>query len=305
MKEGSMNIAFLGTGLLGYPMAEKLCEAGHEVFVYNRTRARAEPLAAKGARVCSSVKEAVNPCECVILMLTDAAAIRQAMISDPAVKLSGKTVIQMGTISPTESRQLAGEVADRGGDYCECPVLGSIQEAKNKRLILMFGGSLAQWGRWKDFLLCFGPAPRRIGEAGAAAALKLALNQLIAAHICAFSLSLGLVEKSQVDRETFMDILRQSALYAPMFDKKMPKMAARDFSNPNFPVRHLLKDVNLFLSEAGRHGLGTPALEGVRRLLEQAMADGMGALDYSAVYNTVAPAETARPGGHRKRKTNG
>lgn len=300
-----MTIAFLGTGLLGYPMAEKICEAGHEVCVYNRTRAKAEPLSAKGARVCSSVKEAVNPSECVILMLADAAAIRQAVIADSTVNLSGKTVIQMGTISSTESRQLAAEVASRGGDYCECPVLGSIQEARTKNLVLMFGGSPAQWARWKDFLLCFGPAPRRIGEAGAAAALKLALNQLIAAHICAFSLSLGLVEKSQVDRETFMDILRQSVLYAPMFDKKMPKMLARDFSNPNFPVRHLLKDVNLFLSEADRYGLGTPALEGVRRLLEQTMAGGMDMLDYSAVYNTIAPAETVRPGAQRKRKANG
>ena len=291
-----MNVAFLGTGLLGYPMAEKLCEAGHAVFVYNRTRAKAEPLAKKGAKICPSAAEAIAPSECVILMLTDQAAIREVVFSKTGAPtdFSGKTMLQMGTIAPSESRELAGQVKARGGEYLECPVLGSIAEAKAKNLVLMVGGTTQQFDRWKDFLRCFGPAPRRIGEVGTAAALKLALNQLIAAHICAFSLSLGLVENSGVDRETFMEILRPSALYAPMFDKKMPKMVKREFAEANFPVQHLLKDVKLFLEEGRRYGLGTSALDGVRRLLEQTIEKGMAKDDYSAVHNMISPAKGKR-----------
>ncbi len=84
-----------------------------------------------------------------------------------------------------------------------------------------------------------------------------------------------------------MGILRESPLYAPTFDKKLPRMRERDFTNPNFPVAHLLKDVDLFLEEAGRMGLATESLDGVRQLLKNTIAQGWGEDDYSALFNGI------------------
>lgn len=285
-----MKLAFIGTGLMGQRMAIRLLNAGHELAVYNRHRDKAEPLAAGGARVCDSPREALEGAAAAIAMLTDAGALR-ALLLDAATcpALSGVTVIQMATIAPQQSRDLLHDIQASGGDYFECPVLGSLPEAEQGALILMAGCTREQFERWQPVLTCFGPAPRLIGPVGHAAAIKLALNQLIASLTAAFSLSLGFVQREGLDTGIFMDILRQSALYAPTFDKKLDKMLNRDFSRPNFPVQHLLKDVDLFLREARALGLNTVALEGVRPLIEEAMRKATEAEDYSALFRSVNP----------------
>lgn len=285
-----MNIAFLGIGLMGRPMAEQLKAAGHVVTVYNRTRNKVADLGKTGITVADRPEDAVRASSCVILMLADAAAIRAVLFSSAVrQELKGRTVIQMGTIGPKESRAIGKLVLEAGGDYLEAPVLGSIAEAQAGRLFVMVGGTQEQFTRWADLLRCFGPEPRLIGQVGQAAALKLALNQLIAAEIAAFSLSLGLVQKEGIAVDTFMAILRRSALFAPTFEKKLPRLLARDYANPNFSTRHLLKDVDLFLKEATTAGLNTGSLEGVRPLLEKTIERGLADVDYSALFETVNP----------------
>jgi 3-hydroxyisobutyrate dehydrogenase-like beta-hydroxyacid dehydrogenase len=285
-----MKIALLGAGLMGQPMAERLLASGHEVVVYNRTREKAEQLKPKGAAIAEEPDQAIRSAACVILMLADAQAIRQVLMSGTTWKaLAGRTVIQMGTIAPSESQALQRDVMAAGGEYLEAPVLGSIPEAQAGNLVVMVGGGSDQFERWVPLLQCLGQTPRLIGPVGQAAAVKLALNQLIASLTSAFALSLGLVLRAQVPVDMFMTVLRQSALYAPTFDKKLSRLLDRDYANPNFPTRHLLKDVDLFLSEAGHVGLETGVLEGLRRLLEQTVAENWGNADYSALFNVVNP----------------
>jgi hypothetical protein len=124
-------------------------------------------------------------------------------------------------------------------------------------------------------------------QVGAAAAVKLALNQLIASLTVGFSTSLGLLQKNDVDIEAFMAILRPSALYAPTFDKKLPRMLARDYANPNFPTKHLLKDVRLFEREASRSGLNTSALQGLAQVISSCVERGLDDTDYSAVHDSI------------------
>lgn len=284
-----MNVGFLGGGLLGRPMVERLHDAGQTVVIYNRTAAKIADLARRGLAVAAGAVEAIRTAEVVILMLADAPAIREVLLAPAArAALRGRTVIQMGTIGPRESRDLQREVADAGGDYFEAPVLGSIAEARAQRLLVMVGGTPAQLARWTELLASFGPV-RLIGPVGQAAALKLALNQLIAAEIAAFSLSLGLVRREGIEVETFMSVLKASSLFAPAFEKKLPRLLARDYTNPNFSTRHLLKDVHLFLEEAAARGLEAGCLSGPRELLERALARGAAELDYSAVYEGVDP----------------
>jgi 3-hydroxyisobutyrate dehydrogenase len=153
----------------------------------------------------------------------------------------------------------------------------------------MVGATEERFALLKPLFNSLGREPRLIGPVGKAAALKLALNQLIAAETSAFALSLGLTQRSEVSVDTFMAILRESALFAPTFDKKLPRLLKRDYHQPNFSTRHLLKDVTLCSEEAAGCGLTTSGLDGIRRILEEAIAQGRGELDYSALYDVLNP----------------
>lgn len=286
-----MDVALLGTGLMGEPMGHRLIEAGHRLHVYNRTPERAAALVQSGAIFYALPGQAIEAAECVVLMLADANAIRQVLSgSETRELLRGIPVIQMGTIAPAQSRAFAADMEALGAEYLEAPVLGSTPEAAAGALLVMVGSSAQQFERWRPLLGAFGPEPMLVGPVGQAAALKLAMNQLIAGLTASFALSLGLVRREGVEVDRFMGLLRKSALYAPTFDKKLERMLLRDFSAPNFPLRHLLKDVRLFLEAANSRRLATDALSGVERILERAAPD-MGDADYAALYDWIDPAE--------------
>jgi 3-hydroxyisobutyrate dehydrogenase len=282
-------IALLGTGLIGLPMANRLMQSGYQLIVYNRTTSKTEPLQRSGATSAQNPGEAIESAECSILVLADAGAINETLFSnDSKIDFANKTIIQMGTILPDESIAFKNKISAAGGGYFESPVLGSIPQVKEGKLIVMVGATTDQYEQSKDLLKCFGDI-HYIGEVGKAAAVKLALNQLIASLTAAFSLSLGMVQRSQIEVETFMEILRKSALYAPTFDKKLPRMLDRDFSNPNFPTKHLLKDMGLIQKESKKLGLSSQVVDGVIDLIKISLEKGFIETDYSAIYNAVNP----------------
>jgi len=287
-----MKIAFLGTGLMGGPIAGRLQQAGHTLTVYNRDRDKTRDLVRAGAVGADSPAAALNENEWVVAMLSDAAALEQTLLSPTALpRLEGRRVINMATIAPAEARAVGERVSNAGGEFMECPVLGSIPEAEQGTLILMFGGSPSQFEAAAPLLGAVGSAPVHVGELGRASALKLAMNQLIASLTAGFAASLGLIRREGVDVDTFMAVLRESALYAPTFDKKLQRMLARNFAQPNFPVKHLLKDTRLFAAAADGAGVDTGVVAAVQGLLERAEASGLGELDYSALYELVDPGD--------------
>ncbi|HEY7128795.1 MAG TPA: NAD(P)-dependent oxidoreductase [Nitrospira sp.] len=289
-------IAVLGTGLLGRAIAERCHAVGHTVIVFNRTPSKALPLQRQGIAVVSAAELAVSQADCVLLLLTDADAIRKVLLTPAcSAALQGKMIVQMGTIAPDDSLDIQRRVEQRGGAYCEAPVLGSLAEATAGTLFVMVGSTEAQFAAWSLLFRSLGRDPRRIGPVGSAAALKLALNHLIAAEMSAFALSLGLVQRSEVSVETFMAVLRESALYAPTFDKKLPRLLKRDYHRPNFSTRHLLKDVRLFCREAALRGLATDSLEGLPLMLARAIEQGLGDQDYSALFEIVNPQDRGSP----------
>lgn len=282
-----MKVGFLGTGLMGQPMVQRLLEAQLPVVAYDRTQSKSEPLKKSGAELADSPAKVIQTSDCAILMLSNALAIREVLLSeDSRSSLAGCTVIQMGTIAPRESREIQDAVVAAGGEYLEAPVLGSIPQVKKGELQVMVGASEQQFQKWCGLLRHFGE-PLLIGSVGTAAALKLALNQLIASLTSAFALSLGLVESEGVEVEQFMEILRQSALYAPTFDKKLQRMRDRNYANPNFPTKHLLKDTDLFLTQAKEAGLNVSSLEGVRKVVQRALELGFSEDDYSALFSAI------------------
>jgi 3-hydroxyisobutyrate dehydrogenase/2-hydroxy-3-oxopropionate reductase len=283
-----MKVAFLGTGLMGLPMAQRLLAANIEVIAYNRTPEKLVPLQAAGAEIVTHPRYAIREAECVILMLTNAAAIYHVLLSDTSWRtLAGRTIIQMGTITPTQSQEIRDSIVGGGGEYIEAPVLGSIPEAKAGTLTVMVGAQPHQYERNLDLLKNFGSEPVLIGPVGTASALKLALNQLIGSLTTSFALSLAFVQRQGIDVDKFMQVLRESALYAPTFDKKLPRMLEGNYSNPNFPTKHLLKDTDLFISEAQSLGLDLSSIENVQKILQTAMKMSFANDDYSALFSVI------------------
>jgi 3-hydroxyisobutyrate dehydrogenase len=286
-----MNLGLIGTGLMGKAMAIKLIENGYSLNIYNRTYIKAKDLAELGASIYDSPNKIVKDSDIIILMLSDYDAIYDVLITSNIGGFDGKTVIQMSTIAPNESIEIEKRINKLNGEYFEAPVLGSILQIANGELIILVGGSDEQYEKTQKLFACLGKKKNilHIGVVGKAAAIKLALNQLIISETVAFSMSLGYLIENNLDIDLFMEILRSSALYAPTFDKKLPSMLNRNFEKPNFPLKHLLKDLDLILGEFSEGGIDTNSLKGIRRILLNSIEKGFGDSDYSALYNSVHP----------------
>lgn len=283
-----MKVSVLGAGLMGSPFCLRLLGEGHEVTVYNRSSDKLTHLISKGANITTNPFDAIANSKIIIMMLSGYSAITEVLFSTP-IDMKDKLFVQMGTISPNESRELFTRISRLGAKYIEAPVLGSIPEALSGKLIVMVGGSLDDFNYVVPILDCLGEKPILIGDVGTAAALKLAMNQLIAALTTAFSLSLGFCMRNGVDTEIYMDVVRKSALYAQTYDKKLKKYLERNFDGANFSAKHLNKDVNLFLADAESLGMDCSSLQGIAKITTQAIKQGLGDKDYSAIYEIINP----------------
>ncbi|MFN5953666.1 MAG: NAD(P)-dependent oxidoreductase [Dolichospermum sp.] len=283
-----MKVAFLGTGLMGLPMAQRLLAANIELIAYNRTPEKLEPLRAAGAEIVKKPREAIRAADCIVLMLSNAAAIYHVLLTDTSWHtLSGRSIIQMGTITPVESQEIRDAVVAAGGEYIEAPVLGSIPEAKTGKLIVMVGGEEEQYQRHLPLLQHFGDNPVYIGPVGTASTLTLALNQLIASLTTSFALSLAFIQLQGIDVDLFMQILRESKLYAPTFDQNLRRMLDGNYNNANLPTKQLIKEIDLFISEAKSLGLNLSSIEGVRQILHATMKMSYPEDDYSSVFPAI------------------
>nr|WP_093189374.1 NAD(P)-dependent oxidoreductase [Thiocapsa sp. KS1] len=290
-----MKTAVLGLGLMGSEIALRLKRQGREVICWNRGEVNRDAAARRGLDLVQTPAEAVADSELVLLVLSDAAAITDTLF-DPAdpVELRGRVLIQMGTIAPEESRAIAERVASLGGDYLEAPVLGSLPEAREGTLILMAGGERDLFERCRPILRDLSRDPQWIGPVGQGAALKLAMNQLIAGLTASFATSLALVRREGIDVELFMTLLRSSALHAKTFDKKLDKYLSHDYAGASFPLKHLRKDVRLFARVGEAAGLDTRVISAIEAVCADAAAAGLADQDYSALYEVLSASTPAK-----------
>lgn len=283
-----MKIAVIGAGLMGGAIAQKLFEHKNNVIAYNRTKEKLEQLKSMGIKIAETPVEAVESSNIIILMLADANAINAVMINENVLeKVKGKLVIQMGTILPEESKSFAKIFTEKFAEYFEAPVLGSVPQILNENLIVLVGANKEQFEKHKHIFTAFSKDIYHIGDIGQAAAIKLAFNNLIASLIPVFSLSFGIVKKSGINTEIFMEILRKSALYAPTFDNKLPMILIEDFSRANFPAKHMLKDGKLIEKFASQLNLNTKVINALNSVIEEVVNSGYAEQDYSSVYKAI------------------
>ena len=276
-------IALLGTGLLGEAIGHRLLSQGCHLRVWNRNPQRCQGLLEAGATpIVHLSQRAAAGCDAVITVLRDGQVTRTVVAE--LGPLGGSCVIPMGTMGITEIRALAADVQNQNGRCLEAPVLGSRPQALQGSLLVMAGGEPELFEQQRPLLELLSEQPLLVGPIGSGSATKLALNQLIASLTHAFSLSIRLVQQAGVPVDTFMAILRNSALYAPTFDKKLQRMLDGHYSDPNFSTALLRKDLRLFLEEATAAGLQVGGLQGLDNLLEQSSGSQLDHLDYCALH---------------------
>jgi 3-hydroxyisobutyrate dehydrogenase len=281
-------VAFLGIGRMGAPMAANLARGGFDVRVWNRTAARAEPLAAEGAVVASSPAEAVRGASIVITMLTDGPATEQAatgpdgfLTADPGV-----TWVQMGTVGVEWTTRLAGIAAACGAVFVDAPVSGSEGPARAGQLVILASGP----GQVRDVLArvfgVLGRATVWLGPAGNGTKAKLVLNNWLADLTEMTAETLSFAQRLGLDPAAVVDLLQSNPLGAPYAVQKGRSMLAGDFT-PAFALKNALKDAELAAQAAQATGATLTLTSALLPRWRDTAARGHADDDVAAVYLTT------------------
>jgi len=289
--EAYMTIAFLGAGNMGEPMARSLLRAGHQLRVFNRTRARAAPLEEAGARVASSVSEAVRGADVLITMLANDDAVRETLLGAPGAidALGGDAIhISTSTISVRLSKELAREHARRGQSFVAAPVLGRPDAAAEKRLWIIAAGAPATIDRCMPIFDALGRGLSVVGEQPwQANVAKIAVNFTLAAALEAMGEATALIRKSDVEPRVFIEVL--NALFgSPVYKNYGRMIADRAFEPAGFRLALGLKDVDLALDASRDAAVPMPMAGVMRDQFLGAIAVGLEDADWSAVSEIAA-----------------
>jgi 3-hydroxyisobutyrate dehydrogenase-like beta-hydroxyacid dehydrogenase len=280
-------VAVLGIGNMGAAMARRLSERGFEVVLYNRTFERAATLADEiGARAVSSPAEAAAAAEVLITMVADDDALRQLCTAEDGILAGARqdsVTVQTSTVLPDTVRELGRTFAGRGLAFLDAPVSGSTTTAASGELTLMIGGAREDLERARPVLETIGTRIFELGPVGAAAALKLAVNDVILALDVALSEALVLAEAAGVDRAAAYDVFAGGAAGAPFVQYKRAAFVEPGVAPPAFSFELAQKDMSLILALAERSGVPMRQAETNMALLSAA-ASALGAdRDFSEV----------------------
>lgn len=271
-------IAVLGTGEMGARMARNLLAAGHEVTVFNRTRARAAPLADAGARVAPTAREAAAGAGLVMAMVADDTAAR-AMWTGDAGALAGMdfdaVAVESSTTSVAWVRELAALAAERDLAFIDAPVVGTLPQAEARALVHLVGGPDDAVARALPVLAAMSAAQHHVGPLGQGMALKLAVNGLYAVQVAAMAELLGVLDNAGVDEHRAADVMGDLAVMSPALRAATVGMVARSFA-PQFPVRLVAKDMRLLQALAADAGGGAPVSARAGGVYADAEATGEG-----------------------------
>jgi 3-hydroxyisobutyrate dehydrogenase-like beta-hydroxyacid dehydrogenase len=255
-----VNIGFVGLGAMGQLIVARLLAAGHSVTGWNRTRNKAAPLIERGMRWADSPRAVAAASETVISIVTDAQAVRAVALGPDGILAGlpkGGIYVDMSTISPDASREVAAEFAKAGSFMLDGPVSGSPVTVAQGNASVMVGGDVAAYERARPVLLAIGPKVTRIGGNGLACQMKIAVNLLLMVEVIAFGEAIALAEKGGVDREIAVDAVLKSVAASPVLGYRGPFIL--EGKMPAVPLADVTlqqKDMLLAL-ELGRK-LGSP-----------------------------------------------
>jgi 3-hydroxyisobutyrate dehydrogenase-like beta-hydroxyacid dehydrogenase len=284
------DIGFIGLGVMGGNLVSRLIERGHTVTGFNRTRARAEWLLARGMKWADSPREVCRAVDVILTMVSNTSALEE-IAEGPQGMLAGlsggKVLVEMSTVSPAFSRALADKVRAKGADMMDAPVSGSVITLQQGKLSVMAGGRKETFERVKPLLLEVGPKVTYVGENGLALVMKIAHNLSLAVQMLAFSEGVLLAEKSGVARETAVDILTHSVIASPMVQYRGP-FVLRMPDEAWFNVNMMQKDMTLALELGREVDVPLPTTATANEFLTAARGMGLADKDFAVVFQVLA-----------------
>jgi 3-hydroxyisobutyrate dehydrogenase-like beta-hydroxyacid dehydrogenase len=283
-------LGFVGLGVMGSQMVNRLLEKGHTVTGYNRTRAKAQWLIDKGMKWADSPRAVADASDITFAMVTNAAAI--AAVTDGPDGIiaglgAGKYFIDMSTVSPELSRATAAKVRAKGADMVDAPVSGSVITLQEGKLSVMVGGRKETFERVKPLLLDIGPKVTHVGANGLALAMKIAVNLSLAVQMMAFSEGVLLAEKSGIRREVAVDVLTHSAVASPMIQYRGPFILQQP-EEAWFDCNMMQKDMLLAMELGRQLNVPVPTTAVSNEFLTAARGMGWEKKDFAVVFDVLA-----------------
>ncbi len=284
------NLGFVGLGVMGSRMVKRLLNAGHKITGYNRTKSKAQWLVDAGMQWGATPRAVAQAADVTLSMVTNTAAL-EAVTSGPDGLLAGlapgKLYIDMSTVSPAASRELAARVAAKGAQMLDAPVSGSVSTLEEGKLSIMIGGERDAFERARPILEAIGPKVTHVGPNGLAVSMKIATNLSLAVQMLAFSEGVLLAEKSGIPRETAVEVLLNSVIASPMvkyrgpFVLQMPEEAW-------FDVNMMQKDLLLALEMGRELEVPLPTTAVTNQMLTAARGMGLEKKDFAVLFELLA-----------------
>jgi len=256
-------IGWIGLGNMGIPMATQLIEAGYEVTAYNRSKAKEGTLKEIGALLAETPKDLLVRTDVIFVMVSDDAAIEAIFNGTNGVlsaMVSGKTIINMSTVSPSISRQMAAACTAKGHYYLDAPVSGSVKQAETGQLVIMVGGDELAFNEVKPILEKLGKLAMRVGDTGAGNNAKLAINSLLALYAQGLAETVVFANAQGIKTEDLLSLINNAAI-GNIFTKIKGDAIIADQYQAAFALKHIVKDLNLAKAEGISSPLAKTALQ--------------------------------------------
>ena len=281
-------LGFIGLGIMGAPMAAHLIAAGHEVFLHTRSEVPAELLTGQ-ASACASSQEVAQKADIIFLMLPDTPDVAKVLFGDEGVASGlsqGKTVVDMSSISPMETKEFAEKINALGCDYLDAPVSGGEVGAKAASLTIMVGGPDEAFERVKPLFELMGKNITLVGGNGDGQTCKVANQIIVALNIAAVGEALLFASKAGADPAKVRQALMGGFAASRILEVHGERMIKRTF-DPGFRIGLHQKDLSLALAGARTLGVALPQTAGAAQLMQVCAANGMQDLDHSALVRSL------------------
>ncbi|WP_280425268.1 NAD(P)-dependent oxidoreductase [Nocardia carnea] len=280
-----MNIGFIGLGVMGAPMAGHLVDAGHNVVVFNRSRAKIEQLELRGAAGATGPAQVGEKADVVITVLPDSPDVEEVLFGAGGVATTlrpGSLVIDCSTIAPEAARDFAARLAERDVAFVDAPVSGGEAGAVAGTLAVMMGGEKDAVRRAGEVLGALAATTVHVGPAGAGQLVKAANQMLVAGNIALVAEAVSLLRRTGVEVPAALTVLNGGLAASKVLEVKAPKMLARDFA-PGFRLDLHHKDLKIALAAAEQAGLAVPLTGVITQLVQALRSAGDGGLDHGAL----------------------
>lgn len=280
-----MNIAFIGLGIMGKPMAKNLIKAGHTLYVYDIVESAVKELVEAGATACESSKEAASKAPLIITMLPNSPHVKTVVLGENGViegASEGSVLIDMSSISPIASKEIAAELKKKGIEMLDAPVSGGEPKAVDGTVAIMVGGKKEVFDKYKDILLIMGSTATLTGEIGSGNTTKLANQIMVAANIAGMSEALVMATKAGVDPEKIYMAIRAGLAGSTVLDAKAPLVLEGKFA-PGFRIDLHVKDLMNAYDTAEAVDTPIPVTKVALEIMKELQSDGKGSNDHGGM----------------------